>query len=373
MKENILLVFGGSSVEHEISIITALQAYKNYHGKYNLILVYLGKDHHFYYHPNYHELSVFKTWDNQKHKKDRIVFHANQYFFRRKGKKVSFKAIYPIVHGKNCEDGSLYSFFNTLNLCCIAMNPYQAIAGQDKHYSKVLTQVEQVPYCTICEDELKHSLNQVINKVADVGFPCILKPTKLGSSVGVIKINTMDEFIDQIHDLFAFDDMIIAEKFLTNIEEFNIAVLRSSNHLLYSEIEKTINHSILTYQDKYVNDKKSMSGMNKELPAQIDDSLKKEIIEKAKRVYLDLQMSYCCRIDFIYDKDEEKLYFNEINNIPGSLSFYLFEPCNISFTKLIDMIIREGLYNWDLQMNRIESLKENVFEKIDTEHIKLSK
>lgn len=373
MKENILLVFGGPSVEHEISIITALQVYKNYHGNYHLIPVYLGKDHCFYYHPSYQELSIFKNWKDKAHKKDKIQFIANQYYFKKSGKKIHFKAIYLVVHGKNCEDGSLYSFFKTLNLCCIAMRPYQAIIGQDKYYMKKLTTVPQVPYCLVKEEELNHSLNQVLQKIEQIQFPCILKPVKLGSSVGIKKIHTLPEFIEHVHDVFAFDDEIVVEKFIEDLEEYNIAIIRYANHTYYSEIEKIINHDILTYKDKYINDKKSMSGMDKELPAKIKESLRQEIIDTALKVYTELNMEYCCRIDFIYDKKEKKLYFNEINNIPGSLSFYLFEPCNISITKLIDMIIHEGLYKWDIQLNQIESLKENVFEKFNLSHIKLCK
>lgn len=216
-------------------------------------------------------------------------------------------------------------------------------------------------------------MKELLVKANNLKYPIILKPNSLGSSIGVCVIYSNEQLIDKLEELFMLDDYVIMEKCLENFIELNIALIKYKKDIIVSEIEKVSNSKVLTYNDKYLNENKSLNHSNKELPANIDDNLKNLIIESAKKIYLDLQMSLIVRIDFLYDRNENQLYFNEINNIPGSLAFYLFSQIGIPLNTLIDMCLDEGLKEIYQQSNKIHSYSENILNDNLFDNVKFSK
>ena len=369
MKNNILLVYGGNSVEHEISILSALHIYNNYKGKYNLVLCYL-KDGNFYMSKKLKKLDTYKHFSILNKP---IKFITNKNYIISQGKKVFFDAIFLLTHGINCEDGTLASYFKTLNIPCIAQDIYSASIGQSKVLSKKLCNSNVVPYYYINKDIYHHSLQELIDNASNIGFPLIIKPNKLGSSVGINRINNTEELIDNIEYLFNLDDELIIEKCINSFYELNIAAIKYKDEIILSEIEKVSNSKILTYKDKYVVDQKFLTDKNKELPANIEDYLSSLIKEEAKKIYLSLNAKYIVRMDFLYDLETKQLYFNEINNIPGSLATYLFKHIGIEINKLIDMYIDEGLKDIDNKKRIICSYKENIFKDVSFNNVKFNK
>lgn len=355
----ILLVYGGDSVEHEISIITALQISNKYSGKYKLLLCY-HKDGEFFINKNLNKMDFYKN--NILKSKDKIEFKANKKFIKKQNKKIFFDAVWIIEHGKNCEDGTLYSFFKTLNINVIAENIYSAAIGHDKALAKKLACVDTLPFFEMTKNEYNNSKNNLLNEICKIDFPAILKPSDLGSSIGVYTVNTIEEFIEKCDALFNLTQKIIVERQLTNFEEYNIALYKKNNIYVLSEIEKVSSNRMLSYEDKYVNDEKSLIGQNKELPAKLSSSLKKEIENSAITIYKNLKSNYVVRIDFLFDKTNSKLYFNEINNIPGSLAYYLFDYKGINLNELIDDIIDEGLYQIDDEKEILTYFENNIFK-----------
>ncbi len=348
MKDNILLVYGGNSVEHEISIVTALQVKEKYKGRYNLILCYL-KDNRFYIDKKLNDLSFYRK-RNLKLRHE-VNFKRETLYVKSKFKKIRFIGVMLIVHGYNCEDGTLYSFFKTLSIPVIAENIYSAVIGQDKALSKKMANVDTLPFY----------LYDASSKQSKIDYPIIIKPARLGSSVGIKIINNENELQDKIKEINYFTKTIIIEKKLDDFTEYNIALFKDNNEFIISNIEKVSNSKVLTYDDKYKNSKKSMEGQKREIPALIDDSLKKQIVNMAKEIYTNLNASLIVRIDFLYDNKENKLYFNEINNIPGSLSLYLFKGI-IDISELINKYISNGLKNYDTENDFICSYDDNIFE-----------
>lgn len=367
MKPNILLVYGGNSVEHEISIITALQIKQNYKGKYNIILCYL-KNGYFYISNKLDTLSNYKSFKDKP-----ITFVANKKYILKKNKKIYFEAVWIVSHGKNCEDGTLSNYFKTLNIPCISQNTLSAAIGQNKSISKKLTAVTSLPSLTIDENLFNTNLNKIITTANSFKYPVILKPNCLGSSVGVSIINNNEDLVNKLEELLLLDDSVIMEKCLDNFIELNIALIKYKNEMIVSEIEKVSNSKVLTYADKYLNDSKSLNHTNKELPAKINKTLSKKIINSAIQIYNDLNMSLIVRIDFLYDNENETLYFNEINNIPGSLAFYLFAKKDIDFTTLINMCIEEGLKDIEKQKSKITSYSDNILNQDTLSSVKFLK
>ena len=348
MKENILLVYGGNSVEHEISIVTALQVKEKYNGRYNLILCYL-KDHRFYIDKNFNVLSFYKKRNCKL--KHEVFFKRDTLYVKSNLRKIKFSGVMLIVHGYNCEDGTIYSFFKSLNIPIISENLYSAVIGQDKVLSKKLADVDVLPYALYTD-----SLTPL-----KIKYPLIIKPVRLGSSVGINVINNEEELQAKINEIKYFTKNIMIEQKLDDFTEYNIALFKDNEEFIVSNIEKVSNGKVLTYDDKYKNSKKSMEGQKREIPAIIDNELKEKIINTAKKIYNNLQSSLIVRIDFLYDNKENKLYFNEINNIPGSLSLYLFKEV-IDISVLLDKYILIGLRNYDTENSYINSYDDNIFE-----------
>lgn len=360
---NIILLYGGNSVEHEISIISALQIKKSYQGKYNLLLCYL-KDSIFYYSDKLSDLEIYKNFTKEKKKISQIKFIANKNYFINKFKKIYFNAVWIVSHGNECEDGTLSSFFKTLNIDVIAENIYSATIGQDKILSKMCCNVLTLPYIKISKYDYLNHLNKIMKKVKELTYPLIIKPARLGSSIGINKVNNDLELKQKIEEILYLTDFIIVEKCLENFDEYNIAAILLNNELMLSEIEQVSKDKILTYNDKYKNENKSMVGQEKILPAIISTPLKNKIYDYAKKIYFNLNCQYIVRMDFLYDNINDKLYFNEINNIPGSLALYLFKAKNYDINDLINHYIDEGLKQNDLDKQLIKTYSNNIFNDL---------
>ncbi len=368
MTHQLLLVYGGNSVEHEISIITALQIKNQYKGKYHLTLCYL-KDGNFYVSPKLEKIDFYKH-PNERRKLKPIKFIANQNYIWFRHKKLHFDAIWIVAHGNHCEDGTLYSFFKTLNIDVIAEKPSSAIIGQNKYLSKKCTTVTVVPYFELTQYDYNHNLESIIKKAHDLTFPLILKPIDLGSSIGIYSVSTIDEMMDRIDELLHLSSSVLIEKKLNHFIELNISIFQYKDQFIISDIEKVSNDHILSYNDKYINNEKSLAGQNKELPANIPDELKKKMQDMALQIYQELKCQYIVRMDFLYDLDSQTLYFNEINNIPGSLALYLYTSKGISPSMLIDMYIDEGLKNIDDEKNIVTAYQNNIFMESNFNNVK---
>lgn len=361
MRNNILLLFGGNSVEHEISIITAVQIIEKYKGKYNLIPCYL-KEGLFYISNKLKKIDTFKT-EKFERKLKKIAFRANQNFIIQGIKKIHFDAVWIVAHGSNCEDGTLYSFFKTLNINVIAQPPYSALIGHDKILLKKLCGIPIVPYIVIDNHSFSYDIKNIIEDACSLGFPLIIKPSNLGSSIGIKQVNDIDELMIEIEQTLCLSERLIVEKKIESFNELNIAAFSYEDEIYFSSIEKVSVNKVLSYEDKYLNQSKSMKDLKKELPAKISDELERKIIEYTKEIYRNVNCKYIVRFDYIYDNVNDILYINEINNIPGSLALYLFEDKGMNFDDIIDKYINQGLIDIGKDKNLITSYENNILKE----------
>lgn len=367
---NILLIYGGNSVEHEISIITALQIKNKYKGKYNIILCY-NKDFFFYVSKKLNDINFYKNKNNIKKIKP-INFYPNKKYIKNNAKKIHFEAVWLVCHGKNCEDGTLYSFFKTLNIAVVGENIYSAVIGHNKIISKKFSSIASLPYIHVTQEIYLNRYKNLVEEANKIGYPLICKPSDLGSSIGVVPINNENELC-VLEETFKYTNSIILEKMLDKFEEYNIAIIKIKDNYLLSSIEKVSVNKVLTYSDKYLNKEKSMVSQKREVPAIIPIDLEEIIKDSAIKIYNDLLAEFIVRIDFLYDTSTSKLYFNEINNIPGSLAFYLFEKKDISFDFLIDSLIDEGLLKNDKSHDQITFFENNIFNHNTFDGAKIKK
>lgn len=368
-KLNIGILIGGRSVEHDISILSGLQVYHAIDkDKYNVYLFYLDKNYNFYFDDALNKIDTYK--DETYKKLPKITFYN-------KDQKVCFEGIdkrkikgvidifIPVVHGEGVEDGTITGYLDTLGAVYTASDLTSSSIAQDKIYSKIILEKEKinvVPYIGITLDRITEKLLDNIN--SDLQYPLIIKPARLGSSIGITTVYNKDDLEDKLKKAKKYGSRILIEEKIENFKEYNIAIVREGTNLITSSIEEVIKtDEILSFNDKYEKNQKYEENNHRIIPATLPPHLENEIRNISLKAYNALNMNGVVRIDTIYDTENEILYLNEINTIPGSLSFYLFDVAHISFTKLIDILIRNAIINKTLNQNIIRTFNSNVLNK----------
>ena len=225
-------------------------------------------------------------------------------------------------------------------------------AGMNKIFFKKIMKESGVPVIDYAEiyksdyDTDKEEIKKSIIK--KLGLPIILKPADLGSSVGIKVVKNEEEFNEAVEFVFEFTDKILVEKCITNLREINSSILGNYEECEVSLLEEPIKQDeILSYEDKYMSEagnkgskSSGMSSLSRKLPAELDKDMEEDILNMSKKVFKVLNCEGIARIDYIIDCDENKVYVNEINTIPGSVAFYLWEPKGIDFATLCDKAIK---------------------------------
>lgn len=362
MKTNIAVFFGCRSVEHEVSIISAVQAMHAINrDKYDVTPVYVAKDGSMYTGENLFEIENYRDLSELLKSAKRVTFIKQKdavlmhYLDQKKFKKTPDVAIdlaFPIVHGTNCEDGTMAGFFEFLGLPYISCDIISAAVGMNKAVFKDVLKAAGLPVLDCIKFTAReYTLNKenITNKIkTEIGFPLIVKPVNLGSSVGITKVNSEEKLDEAIRLGISFSDTILVEKAITSLREINCSVLGDSDECEASVPEEPfMNDEILSYEDKYLGGGKSksqgpskgMASLGRKIPADISEEMSQEIRDISCKIFKAIGASGVVRIDFLLDVDNNKIYANEINTIPGSLAFYLWEATGLKYTDMIDRLV----------------------------------
>lgn len=394
MKTNVAVFFGGRSVEHEVAVISAVQAMNSMNTeKYNVIPVYITKNGEMYHCPEMINIENFKNIPALIKKSQNVTMvRSGDKFNLIELKKGLFKKViysidiaFPIVHGTNCEDGSLVGWFELLGIPYVSCDVLSASVGMDKAVCKYVLQKAGVPVLDCVEFYAKEYIakkDEILAEVKDkFGFPVIVKPANLGSSVGISKADDIDELVASIKDAMNYASKIIIEPAVTALRELNCSVVGDTDSCETSVIEEPVmSGKILSYDDKYKGGEKGskggigakssakgsegsgMASLSRKVPADISDKIKNEVEKYAKETFLSLGCNGVVRIDFLYDTDKEKVFVNEINTIPGSLSFYLWKPKGVEYSSLLDRLIELGFKRARTKENLQFSFDTNILD-----------
>lgn len=363
MKISVAVLFGGKSVEHEISVISAVQAmgYLDKE-KYDLVPVYITKSGKLYTGEKLTRIENFR--DTKALLADcRQVVMTNLDgrcvllpYPMKLGYKKHIRYIdvaMPIVHGTNVEDGALQGFLKTLDVPFTGCDVLSSAVGMDKHVMKLVFEDAGIPVLP-CKCFLKRDYfadeNAMVAAIEDsFSYPVIVKPVNLGSSVGINKAKNREELVEALDLAFRFAPKVLVERAITALREINCSVLGDIYEAEASECEEPLNATdILSYEDKYMSGGKGskgsgMASLARKIPADIPAELREEIRSMAVRGFQALGGSGVARIDFMIDTQENKVYLNEINTIPGSLSFYLWKPVGMEYPWLLERMISLAL------------------------------
>ena len=337
--KKLCVIFGGESSEHDISIITGMQLSKNFYTE-ELEKIYMGLDNKFYLATKIEDLKFFNDKENLKLKE--VVFYNGAVYkvgFALK-KLFDVECVINCCHGGVGERGDLAGFFQVNKIKHTSANALSSQIAMDKNLTKELVK-EIVP--TVKGVKItKLNFEEVAKQIDEsFSFELIVKPNSLGSSIGVKACN-VENYKDHIEAIFEMGDDALVEERVVDLEEYNQACFRSKDGLMLSAIEHPISkHEFLTFEDKYKTKSKT-KGSDREIPARITPELEEQITNYTSQIYKKLNMNGVVRIDYIFDKATNTLYFNEINTIPGSMAFYLYEPLGIDYITLVENLIENA-------------------------------
>ncbi len=322
--DKVLFLFGGNSSEHEISCKSIINVIDNIDTfKYLYRIVGITKD------GKWIECDKENIVDNSWYDMEEIS-NIIEYLKR-------YDVIFPIMHGKGGEDGKLQGLFETFGFNFVGCSSTASMIGMNKYLSKIVFDsigIPQVPY-------IKYDNN--IDDIDKLGYPLIVKPCNGGSSIGINKVNNKDELIDAINKALEYDNNIIVEKFIKS-REFECAVLEDEGLIISDVGEIIYNNDFYDYDDKYINEVKL------DIPAKINDELRNKIRKYSKEVFKYINGKGLCRVDYLYDEDNDKLYLNEINTLPGFTDISMYP-----------MLMKEAGYSYkDLISTLIESTKKDA-------------
>lgn len=383
MRIRVGVLFGGASVEHEISIITAIQAMNSIDNrKYEVIPIYIAKDGTWYSGNMLKEMEVYVDMDLLKRYAKEVVLYRRGDRFILQNKHGLFRKditeldiCLPIMHGTSGEDGNLQGYLETVGIPYCEADTYAAVVGQDKIFMKQIWESCGVPivkYDWFYDNDYNQDPNGIIERLEKMGYPLIVKPARLGSSVGIAVCKDVNELKKAISDAISYDIKVLVEKVVENLTEVNISVLGNYQKQQLSVIEEVgTSNSILTYEDKYVGGtkgktgakgigSKGMASAKRIIPARISDKLANQVRKVAIEAYRSLNATGVVRIDFLIDTKNEKVYANEINSIPGSLSFYLWNKTDKEYPELLDEIINLGIREYKNKTNKVRSFDTNI-------------
>ena len=379
MKTNVAFFYGCRSVEHEVSIISAVQAMRAVdREKYDITPVYVTKDGEMYTGNCLFEIEEYRNLSDLLSKCQKVNFlrengavvmtEQTKKLFQ-KPKSVRIDVAFPVVHGTNCEDGTIQGFFEYLNLPYVGCDIISSAVGMDKAVFKDVLKSAGLPVldciCIRAKEYLtdKQKFQDEIEE--KIGFPLIIKPVNLGSSVGISKVNTKEQLDDAVMLALSFTDRILAEHAITSLREINCSVLGDADECTASVCEEPfMNDEILSYEDKYMGNSKNggqskgMASLGRKIPADLSEEKAEEIRSLACKTFKAIGANGVVRIDFMIDTETDKVYANEINTIPGSLAFYLWEASGVKYPELITRLI-------DLAFKRQRS-RNNITYTIDT-------
>jgi D-alanine-D-alanine ligase len=339
-KKQLLLLFGGRSAEHEVSVISAKNIFKAINkDKYDVFVVGINRQGDWFLCDDKSFLNNEKPLDNLIDEDFVNVYSKNDKFLlHTKEKNIEIDVVFPILHGPFGEDGTIQGLLKTYNVPFVGAGVLGSAVGMDKDVAKKLLRDANVPivaFETLYKNE-KEKISFEKSKKR-LGVPMFVKPANLGSSVGISKVSTKEEFENALTLAFEYDHKIIIEKTITG-KEVEFSVLGNSDLVVSVAGEIVPTHDFYSYEAKYLD----KNGAKMAIPANIDEKIVKEMQKIAQKTYKTLCCEGMGRVDFLLSENNE-IYVNEINTIPGftSISMYpkLLKEVGINYEELIDRLI----------------------------------
>ena len=379
MKTNIGVFFGGRSTEHEISVISASQAMHAINrDRFDVTPIYITKQGEWFTGDALFDVANYRHTDDLLKKCEKVymkpiygdynLYKVKKSFF---GSDVltTLDVVIPVLHGSNGEDGIFEGVLETIGIPYAGCNTLSSANGMDKITMKMILAANGIPvvdYVWMTDKEWFAKKDEIISKIeTKIGYPVIVKPANLGSSVGISRASDRAELIECIATAEKYSSRIIVEDMVENLQEINCSVHGDCDEYQMSVLEEPIKTGdFLSYEDKYMGGTKGTKGMQasqKRIPAELPEDETNRIKFLAGETFRVLSCHGVSRVDVIVDGKTRDIYVNEINTIPGSLSFYLWEATGLSFEKLMEKLVALAIKRKREQTHKTVSYDQNIF------------
>ena len=381
MKLKIGVIFGGPSLEHELSIITALQAMDNIDTeKYDIVPIYITKDLVWYSSGclryidsfnNFNLIERYATKVNLINKKGRFVLQTTGLIKR---ELTELHLVIPMVHGRGTEDGTLGGYLQMVGIPYVSNNIYSSVICQDKVFTKQLLEQNELPtikYVWFFDNEYNKNKEELFKKIDKLDYPLIVKPATLGSSIGIKIVKRKEELDTIINEVLKYDRKIVIEELIEDVLEYNVSILKTNDRLYVSAIEEVAtNLEFRDYIDKCDLQNYRNGNIVRTVPANIPEKMSEEIIALAKKTINFLNNTGLSTVDFLYDTKKKKLYIDEINSIPTCFSHHLWEEANISYKELFTIMINDTIKNIDRDKDMVKEMDMTVLKGLKNSDIR---
>ena len=369
------VIFGGRSVEHEVSVITGMQVIENMDKeKFLPIPIYITKEGKWLSSEAFKNFKTFKDGDFSSAKNVMLGCDYGDFnlYINPETKSMFDKKVYDTLdlvffalHGTNGEDGSCQGLVETVGLPYTGTNVLSSSVGMDKVIMKDVYRANGLPvvnYRYYYRSKWRSSKEEVMADIEkNLTYPLFIKPSNLGSSIGISKVKNKDNLEEALMIAFSYDKKVIVEESVENAREINCAVMGYEENVETSELEEPLDFKeLLTFDDKYVSNKKTPGTKTMRNLLKKDEPLRDELESLATKAFTSIDAAGNARVDLLVSKDTGKIYINEINTIPGSVAFYLWEPKGYSFKNLItkmleiaqevDTMRKETVYSYDAEL-----------------------
>ncbi|CAB3393347.1 D-alanine--D-alanine ligase family protein [Kyrpidia spormannii] len=381
MKKLIAVIFGGRSVEHEVSIVTAQQIiYQLRRDLYDVMPLYIDKEGAWWTGDVLAKLESFKAANRNAAlaQAARVIVvptpgggviedpRALRGLFRKPRRWTPDVAILA-THGTYGEDGCLQGLLEMAGIPYTGPGVLGSAVGMDKILMKDVFRAQGIPvvdYMWVHRDEWHEHPDEVADRVeGELQYPVFVKPSNLGSSVGIGRAEDRDGLFHALDVAAGYDRRLLIEQGVVSPREINCSVLADGKDLRVSLCEEPVSwEAFLSYEDKYIRGNFTKGQTGRRIPAELPDGVTETVQELARRAFRAIQARGVARVDFLLSPDGS-IYVNEINTIPGSLSFYLWEPSGVSFPDLLDKLIEDALGDYRDKSRNIFTYDTDLIEQ----------
>jgi D-alanine-D-alanine ligase len=369
-KKNIAVIFGGRSSEHDVSIITAHAPIIDSLSMipyYNVVPVYISQDGVWYSNQEMMKLEYFKDKDYKRRLKasdiisltfgtDFLVTWPGIF-----GKSLKIDLVFPAMHGTYGEDGSLTGLLRMANVPFVGCDIFASAVAMDKVLTKQILQAENLPvtkYIWFTKSDWETDKSVWIERARDLVYPLFVKPVHLGSSIGISKVNNVQELENAIEVACFYDNKVLVEEGVKNLVEITLPIVGNED-LEFAHIERPLNKSdFFDFQEKYIGTggKKGADGVNQnysQIPANLRGDLSDRALDLGGKVFKILGLSGISRIDFLINSGTDEIFVNEVNPLPGGLYEHNFKKKGISSLELVKKLVRmaEEKFNAQQKIN----------------------
>ncbi|MFH1838247.1 MAG: D-alanine--D-alanine ligase family protein [Candidatus Kuenenbacteria bacterium] len=391
MKKNIAVIFGGQTVEHDVSIITAhipiIQSLFTI-GQFNVYPVYIAKNGSWYSNQAMNNLDFFKQENFEeflkKQKKIQILFDQGLKLIWPgfQSKTIKIDIVFPAMHGTFGEDGSLMGLLRMANIPFVGCDLFASAIAMDKVLTKQILSKENisvVPYIWFTKFDWENNKNDLREKAKKLKWPIFVKPVHLGSSIAITKVKQQSDLENAIEVAFHYDDKVLIEESIENLIEVTLPIM-GNDILQTGSIERPLNKTeFFNFNDKYLSGGKKNSGIkNKysEIPAKIKNELAEQVKDLGLKTYRAIGCSGISRIDFLIENNFEKdpikysqskvnkVFVNEINTLPGTLYCHNWRKSGVSNTELITKLIVLAEERFNARQKIIYTFNSDILNKI---------